>query len=163
MKTKSHYFAALFALALIICLMVIFGPATAMATAATADRNTPTRNGKVVQLTVDNDAVIYSGCLVNVTSNGEAVDAADSTNHTACVGVALEAVDNSDDGETVNVTRGPVRLANGAAFTNADIGDLCYVEDNQTVTTASEATADIPVGRIILVDSDGVWVDLSDK
>lgn len=163
MNTKKYFSAALIALALAVGLTATFAPNTAMATAATADRNTPTRNGKVVQLTVDNDAVIYSGCLVNVKSNGEAVDAADTTNHTACVGVSLEAVDNSDDGETVDVSRDVVLLANGGSFTNADIGDLVYVKDNQTVTTAGTATADIPAGRLVLVDSAGVWVDISDK
>jgi len=161
MKNRNNLFAALFALALTVFLAVTFAP-DASATATSANRNTIARDGAAFSFTVLNDAVIYQGTLVNIIG-AEATTAADNTNHTACVGVAAEYVNNADDGLKITVKRGVFQFANGASFTVNDIGDLCYVADNQTVTTAGSATADIPVGRIVDVDSAGVWVDTSDR
>jgi hypothetical protein len=161
MKNRTNIFAALFALALTVFLAVTFAP-DASATATTANRNTIAREGASYSFTVLNDAVIYQGTLVTMIG-AEATNGADNTNHTACVGVAAEYVNNADDGLKVKVLRGVWQFANGGSFTVNDIGDLCYVEDNQTVTTASEAAADLPVGRIVDVDSAGVWVDTSDR
>jgi hypothetical protein len=51
---------------------------------------------------------------------------------------------------------------NGDSFTDANIGDLAYVEDNQTVQKAASASQDIIAGVIVDVDSSGVWVDTHD-
>lgn len=161
MKNRNSIFAALFALALISCLMVTTAP-SAFATATTANREVKTREGRSFAFTVVNDAVIYQGTLVNTIGN-EVTSAADNTNHTACVGVAANYVNNADDGETLEVLRGVFLFANGGSFTINDIGDMTYVADNQTVTTAASATADIPAGRLLYVESAGVWIDTTDK
>jgi hypothetical protein len=62
----------------------------------------------------------------------------------------------------VNVARGVFRWANGGSFTAANLGDLAFVSDDQTVTTAASATYDVIAGVIVDVDSDGVWVDTFD-
>lgn len=131
------------------------------ATAATANRDTAERAATEVNLTVKNDEVIYAGTIVAVDANGEAVSAID-TNTYAVVGRAEEYVDNSADGETIDVRRGVFRWANGGSFDDSNIGDLAFVEDDQTVTTAASATYDCIAGVIVDVDSDGVWVDTFD-
>ena len=60
------------------------------------------------------------------------------------------------------VARGVFRWVNGDTFTDADIGDLAFVEDDQTVQKAAAASADIIAGVVLDVDSSGVWVDTYD-
>ncbi len=147
------------AAALVAC--VVIPVAMVLGTAATDNVDTPTRTGNKINLTVKNDEVIYYGTLVATDANGEAVSATDAASQNV-VGMALEYVDNADDGEKIDVLRGVFRFANGGSFDASNIGDLAYVEDDKTVTTAAAATADIIAGVIVDVDSDGVWVDTFD-
>ena len=126
--------------------------------ALTENRNTPSRTGDSVQLTVKDAVVIYAGALVSVDANGEAVAASDTAAEVV-VGRAAQMVDNADDGEVVDVDRGVFRLENGGTFTQADIGALAYVVDDQTAGKAGDVTNSIIAGRVVDVDSDGVWVD----
>lgn len=104
---------------------------------------------------------IYQGAMMAV-SGGYAVPAADATGYMV-VGCAHATTIN--DGRDYSATRtaiglrGIFRWANGGAFTDANIGQICYVQDDQTVTTAAAATYDIPAGIIVDVDASGVWVD----
>lgn len=158
MKNRNSIFAALFALALTCLLAVIIAP-SAFATATTANREIKTRLGDKIVLVVENDAILYQGAFVNISATGEAVNGADNTNHVAVAGIAEEYVDNADDGLTVTVLRGIFPFANGGSFTDANIDDVAYLDDNQTVTNDGGATANLVAGRIVDVDADGVWVD----
>jgi hypothetical protein len=60
---------------------------------------------------------------------------------------------------TIRVKTGVFRWVNGGSFTDANIGDLAYISDDQTVTTGASASSDIIAGTIVDVDSDGVWVN----
>lgn len=133
----------------------------AMATALTDNRDTPQSGGAVVSLSVATNVHIYAGALVCENGSQKVVPAEDASGY-ACIGRAeseVNLVNDDDTTKVVNVRRGVFRWANGDSFTDANIGDLAYVEDDQTVQKGSSATYDIVVGVIIDVDSEGVWVD----
>lgn len=123
-------------------------------TAFAADRDTPERTGQFVQLTAG--AAIAKGEMVAMlSSDAKAYPAADTASY-AVLGRAEKA---AAIGESVLVKRGTFRWTNGGSFTVADIGKLAYVKDATAIWKAASATNDIPAGRVIDVDSYGVWVD----
>ncbi len=126
----------------------------------TASRDTPAREGVDVGIGVKTATTIYRGAMVAVDASGWAVPASDTAG-LRVVGRAQSTVVNAgaNGAETIVVRRGIFRWANGDTFTRADVGTLAYIEDDATVQKAASATHDIPVGTIIDVDSDGVWVD----
>ena len=78
------------------------------------------------------------------------------------VGMGSAEVDNSAGSAgdlNCNAVRGIYQLvnssANAVALTN--VGQPCYVEDNQTVATKGAVVA----GIVVDVDDDGVWVDVA--
>lgn len=131
------------------------------AAALTANRSTPHRTGEQVGFNVASGQVIYAGAIVAV-SNGLAYPATDVAGRIVA-GRAESYVDNSGAAykatNWVVVSRGVFRWVNGGSLTDADVGSFAYVEDDQTVTTAADASADLIAGTIIDVDADGVWVD----
>ena len=52
-----------------------------------------------------------------------------------------------------------VKNSTTAALTQKDIGGLAYVEDSETVTTNAGADTNLIAGKIIDVQTEGVWVD----
>jgi len=158
-----RWFFEEFKMSLILFLIAIAAwciPGVAFATALTANRDTPVKlRGTYVVLTVKDEEVIYAGSMVSVDSNGEAVSATDSAGDKV-IGRAEEYVDNADDGETVKVRIGIFLWEDGGSATDADIGDVCYVEDDQTVnTSAAGLDNDIIAGIVYEVDDDGLWID----
>jgi exosome complex RNA-binding protein Csl4 len=125
-------------------------------------RDTPRRSGDARELGVASNATIFAGAMVAVNTSGYAVPASDTAG-LRVVGRAEESVDNSgtagDGALSIAVRRGVFRWENGDTLTIADVGNLAYVEDDQTVQTAASATHDVVAGIIIDVDSDGAWVD----
>ena len=128
-----------------------------------AERNTFTKDGKLVPYKVAASTKIEAGKMVAVGADGYAVEASDAAGITV-VGIADETVDNSSgsDGDlSVNVKRGQIyKLKNSGstAVTIASVGSAVVVEDDETVTTAAGATNDITAGTCMGVDTDGVWV-----
>lgn len=118
----------------------------------TGPRDTPMRAGETVALTAG--GTIYAGSMVAVTGT-LAVAASDAAGRK----VVGRAENSATAGQVVNVRRGTFQWANGGSFTAAHIGNLAYVDDDATVTTAASATHDIIAGVIIDVDAGGVWVD----
>lgn len=143
----------------IVVVAVWIGQAMAALTEA---RDTPERTGELVAVGVASNTVIYSGAMVAVSATGYAVPASDTAG-LKVLGRAEATVDNSgtagDGAQTIVVRRGVFRWTNGNAFTVADVGTLCYVEDDYQVQKAAAATHDIIAGLIIAVDAQGVWVD----
>lgn len=133
--------------------------------ALSADRNVPRRDGVQFGDPVAAATTIYTGALIALDASGNAVPAsAIAAQRTR--GVAQRRADNSAGvaGATrVEGMRGVFRLDNSAGadeILRADIGNDCYVADDETVAKTS-ATATRPVAGVIRdVDADGVWVEV---
>ncbi|HLP01678.1 MAG TPA: hypothetical protein VK163_06605 [Opitutaceae bacterium] len=126
--------------------------------AATTNLNIDERPGNFLGLIVAAATTIYLGILVARDAAGKAVPASD----TPGLRVMGRAEHGATAAEVVQVKRGIFRYNNSAtnALTAASVGKLCVVEDDNTV--ASTSTNKIVAGRVVEVDSDGVWVDTAD-
>jgi hypothetical protein len=130
--------------------------------ALTAERDTVQRSGAVFSRGVAANAVIYAGALVALNASGFLVPGTAATTLKAD-GKAAETVRGTAvNGEvTCQVERGVFRFANSAAgdaITRADIGNDCFiVDDDQVARTNGSGTRSI-AGRIEDVDAQGVWV-----
>lgn len=134
-------------------------------TAATADRNTPRVDGVEFAYDVDAAKKIYAGTIVALdTADGNRAKPGATATTLIAVGIAQEQADNSagaDAAIKVKVRRGVFRLGNssaGDAITLADIGADCYIVDDQTVAKTSGSSTRSIAGKVVNVDSDGVWV-----
>jgi hypothetical protein len=132
------------------------------------DRNTKRLAGSTKFVFPCGVDILYSGGMVGRNATGYAV-AASSALSQRVVGVAMETVDNSGGSagdENVAVERGCFWFGNSAdgdAITIAEIGEDCFVVDDQTVAkTAGTAGTRQVAGRIVGVDSTlGVCVEIS--
>lgn len=106
---------------------------------------------------------IYLGAVLAVNASGYIVPASDAAN-LKVIGVALEAVDNSAGSagdKTVSYGTGVFECDNASgAIVQASFNKLCYVADDQSVTTAAAATNDIPVGLVVGFTTTKVMVDI---
>ncbi len=135
--------------------------------ALTADRNTPelADGGKTFDRLVAASTKIHAGSLVALSATGYAVPGSTATTLKAD-GRAGEAVDNSagaDGAKSVAVRRGVFRFANSASadlITIANIGNNCYIVDDQTVAKTDGTSTRSVAGKIMDVDSLGVWVKI---
>jgi hypothetical protein len=137
---------------------------SASAAALSANRDTPElKPANLIWLTQGSN-VIYAGSIVAVNSSGVAVPAADATGYDV-VGRAEVYQDNTGSGysstKTINVRRGVFQWENGDSITDADIGSLVYVTDDQTVQKGA-SSYDIIAGVVVKYESTGVWVDTHD-
>lgn len=130
--------------------------------ALSAARNTPERTGDVLGYPVKGSTKVYQGGLT-VLNAGYAAPGSAATGLVA-VGRAEETVDNSsgaDGAVTIKVKRGTFKFANSASgdlIAQADVGNDCYIVDDQTVAKTSNTNTRSVAGKIVAVDSDGVWV-----
>jgi hypothetical protein len=133
--------------------------------ALSKDRNTLSRDGKRFSDPVAATTVIYAGALVQLNSAGNAVPAS-ATAANVPRGVAVEKVDNSAGAAgdlRVESLRGVFCFKNSAAadeITRAEIGDTCYVVDDETVAKTNNAGARPAAGVVRDVDAKGVWVEI---
>jgi len=131
--------------------------------ALTQKRETPSRAGDLFSRGIAADTVIFAGALVCLSATGYAVPGSTATTLTAD-GIANDTVDNTggaNDDLQVPVERGVFRFANSAAadaITRAEIGDNCYIVDDQTVAKTDGTASRSIAGKIEDVDAQGVWV-----
>ena len=132
-------------------------------TALAADRNTARSQGDDRSGPVAASTLIYAGAIAMRNAAGYIVNGQTATGLVA-VGRAEERVDNSagSNGD-VNVAyrSGIYHFANSSAgdlITFAEIGDLCYVVDDQTVAKTDGTSTRSKAGIIDDVDANGVWV-----
>jgi hypothetical protein len=131
--------------------------------ALTAPRSTPARDGESFSRPVKANAKIFAGALVCLDATGFAVPGAASTTLKAD-GRAQATVDNTggvDGALRVEVRPGRFRFANSAAgdaIAAADIGNDCFVVDDQTVAKTNGGNTRSVAGKIVDVDAQGVWV-----
>lgn len=133
-------------------------------TALVADRNTPAWLGSPRRSGAAAAAVlIYAGALVMRDANGNITKGQTAVGLTG-VGRALARVDNSAGAAgdlTVPFEEGVFHFANSAStdqITAADIGNLCYAVDDQTVAKTDGTGTRSKAGTVADVDATGVWV-----
>lgn len=129
----------------------------------TGERGTPSRDGKTFNRAVAAGVKIFQGGLTCLSATGFATPGAAATTLVAD-GVALATVDNSagaDGDVSVEVEKGTFRFANSAAgdaITRAEIGDDCYIVDDETVAKTDGGATRSIAGKIVDVVAQGVWV-----
>lgn len=132
-------------------------------TALSADRNTPERDGQEFAFDVAASVVCRAGGIAVLDASGNVKPAVAATG-LVCVGRFEDTVNNAA-GAAAAVkakVRGGVfqfgNSASGDAITKAEIGDTCYLVDDQTVAKTDGTGARSAAGKIVDVDSAGVWV-----
>lgn len=131
-------------------------------TALSAARNTPERAGDVFGWPVKAATICYQGGLA-VANGGYAAPGSTATTLVA-LGRFEETVDNTGGGAgavAVRIKRGIFKFGNSSAgdlIAQADCGADCYIVDDQTVAKTSATNTRSVAGKIVAVDSDGVWV-----
>lgn len=106
---------------------------------------------------------IFAGALVARNASGYLTNASDAAN-LKVRGVMKEEVDNSGGSAgdlSGELETGVFKFANSGtnALTIANLEGVCYVEDNDTVSS-SGGTNSIKAGKVVAIDEDGgVWVD----
>ena len=133
-------------------------------TALTQARNTPYRPGRRLHDLIAAGAVIHTGALVCLNATGYLEPGSVSTALRAR-GVAEVSADNSGgaDGDmSVGVTRGVYSFGNAAGdpVVQADVGNDCYILDDQTVARTSGTSTRSVAGKILDLDAGGVWVEI---
>ena len=133
--------------------------------AASADRATKTRSAELVSLPVKGAVKIYAGTIVSLGSDGYARPGR-ATNTDLVIGIAEEQADNTNgsDGDIAVSVRRRVAACFGNssssdAITLTERGKACFVVDDVTVAKTSNSGARPSAGRIVDVDSGGVWVE----
>jgi hypothetical protein len=125
----------------------------------------PYREGKSFSYPVLQAVKIFNGALVVLDSSGWAKPGVTATGLIAA-GISDVQIDNTDGDSgdlSVTVKRGVFRLNNSAdtdLITKAQIGDACYIVDDETVAKTSNGNTRSVAGEIVDVDDDGVWVDI---
>lgn len=132
-------------------------------TAATADRNTAERTGDLISAGVTAAVKCFAGAIAVLDASGNIKPGVTGTG-LICVGRFEEYVDNSAGlagAVSATAKRGVFRFANSAAadeIAAAQIGDACYIVDDQTVAKTDGTGTRSVAGIVADVDSAGVWV-----
>lgn len=133
--------------------------------ALAAARNTPERAGDVFGFPVKTGVKIYAGALV-VLDGGYAAPGKTATGLVA-IGRCDELADNTGGGNgaiTALVKRGVFKFGNsggGDTIAQADVGADCFIVDDQTVAKTNGGATRSVAGKIVGVDTDGVWVKIT--
>lgn len=132
-------------------------------------RNTPRRGDGPVNNTFDapvnGTSEIFQGSIVCLDATGHAVPGSTATT-LRTAGRAAESVDNSagaDGDKRIRIDQGVFKFGNSAGadeITQAEVGTVCYVVDDQTVAKTDGTSTRSKAGVVVGVDSDGVWVEM---
>lgn len=130
--------------------------------ALTAARNTLQRTDELMDFPLKGGVVCHAGGIAVL--NGGYLAPATAATGLVCVGRIDATVDNSAGGDGAvsgAVTAGVFRYGNSAAgdaIAQADVGQDCYLVDDQTVAKTSATNTRSRAGRVTAVDALGVWV-----
>lgn len=129
---------------------------------ATTEINTPERPGKVTQHPLAAAVILYVGTLAALDASSNLVPASD-TSGLRVVGLVQATVDNSAGiagALSADVKKGVFKFTNSGtdAVDANDKGKFAFVEDDYTVSETG-GTHKVKAGRVVDVESDGVWVD----
>lgn len=134
--------------------------------AASKDRDTKRRLGADVADPIAANVKIFAGTLYALNSSGDAVPAsAVAAQRTR--GVCQETVDNTGGAAGAQTVKGRVdgwfNFKNSAStdlIGRADIGNPCYVVDDETVAKTSNSSARPVAGIVRDVNASGVWIEI---
>ena len=132
-------------------------------TALSADRNTREAAGQIYSGPVAAAVKCYAGAMLVRDAAGNIKPGVTATGLVAA-GRCEKYVDNTTGAAAdVDATYRPgiFRWANSAAadaITKAEIGDDCYIVDDQTVAKTDGTGTRSVVGKVVDVDANGVWV-----
>ncbi|SDY55315.1 hypothetical protein [Citreimonas salinaria] len=135
--------------------------------ALTAGRLTPRREGDVIAGAVAATVLLHVGALVMRNAAGYVTPGATATGLVG-VGIAEAEADNAAGAAgdvTARIRTGVFRFDNSAAtdaITSAEIGDVCFAVDDQTVAKTDGTATRSPAGIVTDVDAQGVWVRLDE-
>ncbi|MFC0686406.1 hypothetical protein [Novosphingobium clariflavum] len=131
--------------------------------ALTEARNTPRRDGRIFARDVAAGKVAFAGGLACLNAAGFSTPGAVATTLVAD-GIYKSTVDNTggaDGDQRVEIEKGTFPFANSTstdAITRAEIGDPCYIVDDQTVAKTNGTNTRSAAGTVVDVDAAGVWV-----
>lgn len=131
--------------------------------ALTQDRETPRKEGILLEYPVAASTTIYKGSIVMVvTGTGYAVPGANTANGVV-IGVATEKVDNSSgsDGDlTVEVERKGLFKFAASSIAITDVGKAVFVVDDQTFDETDPGNS-VSAGKLVKYESATLgWIDL---
>lgn len=130
--------------------------------ALSAPRNTPERFGEVFAFPVAASTTVHQGGLV-VLNAGYAEPGSVATGLVAVGRAEGSATAVSAGDAVVEVRRGVFQFKNSLTtdlIAQADVGADCYVVDDETVAKTNGTNTRSRAGKIVAVDSDGVWVQV---
>lgn len=128
------------------------------------DRKTPRRDLGLIVLAVKADAVIHAGLMVCVDATGYAIEAKADAD-LIYMGRAEEFIDNTggtDGSAQITVRNNSAFLYENSStdpVTQVSIGQVCFIQDGQTVAKTNGAGTLSKAGRVVGVDNDGVWIE----
>lgn len=131
-------------------------------TALTRDRNTPMKSGDLIPVLVAAGAVIHAGALVVTDADGYATPGNTAIGLTY-IGRAEEAADNTGgaDGAVAVLVRrrSAFKWGNDGSITQAHLMKTAYIVDDQTLAATDGTGTRSAAGRIVGIDTDGVWIE----
>lgn len=136
-------------------------------TALITERNTRRREGELRVEPLAASAKIWAGSLVMRDASGYLTRGATAT---GCIGVgrAEASVDNTSGtagAKTAEYRRGIYGFANAGGadlIAQADVGQLCYILDDQTVAKNDGSASRSPAGIVDGIEGGVVWVLLDE-
>lgn len=130
--------------------------------ATTKDRNTQLQYAELINVPVLASAKINAGAMVVATAAGFAAPGSVATT-LSYIGRAEDAVDNTggaNGAKTINVRRKQAfKWVNDGTITQANLMKTAYIVDDQTVAATDGTGTRSAAGRIVGVDTDGVWIE----
>lgn len=130
--------------------------------ATTKDRNTQQQYAELINVPVLASAKINAGAMVVATAAGFAAPGSVATT-LSYIGRAEDAVDNTggaNGAKTINVRRKQAfKWVNDGTITQANLMKTAYIVDDQTVAATDGTGTRSAAGRIVGVDTDGVWIE----
>ena len=129
------------------------------------ERDTLARGGDLLDLPAAANVVCFAGALAARDANGNATPGATATTLRG-LGRVRDTVDNTGGAagaERVKIEKGVFRFENSAGgdeISTADIGNDCFIVDDQTVAATNGTNTRSVAGTVYDVDDRGVWVDL---
>lgn len=133
-----------------------------------AERNTQNQGNTpllhYLEIPVEANTKVEAGNLGVINANGYAAHGSTALNLKA-VGRIEETVDNTGGAagaKRVRIKRGVFKWANSSAgdqIAQADLYADCYIVNSTTVAKTSGGSTRSKAGRVVGVDSDGVWVE----